>query len=188
MVGLQKYKAKLGEDSKSVKAITRDDMEALYQAIVADPRLTVAQMRQGVVRYVSPFDIFTCSGQAELQLQCAYLIAFLMMLRIEEVVALRFENIDHPTDQPEYFGISLNPRKAAQTGVRNTWRLWANDGSPFLCPKRAMIMLAMIYGKSVHRSGPLFREVDSTGAVLPNSPIVRVWLIQKVFFYTQLTL
>ena len=94
------------------------------------------------------------------------------MLRMEEVVSLTFEHMNHLLTAEEWFDVSLPPRKASQTGTRGTWRLWANDAKASLCPKRAQLSLAKLYGHTVERKGPLFRQVDSSGAILANSPMV----------------
>jgi hypothetical protein len=85
--------------------------------------------------------------------QTAYLFAWLMLLRIEEVVTLEFTSVEiipgerryHVIGSPllcltpshlkgAYIEIRLKTRKSAQTGVLHTWRLWANDADPRLCP------------------------------------------------------
>lgn len=97
-----------------------------------------------------------------------------MMLRVDEVMSLRFENINHVPglEQDEYFDVTLPPRKATQTGTRGRWRLWGNDQTPWLCPKRMQILLARVYGPDFTWTGSLFRQIDSSGAVLMNKPMV----------------
>lgn len=96
-----------------------------------------------------------------------------MMLRIDEVVSITFENVNHVPDVNEYFDVTLSHRKTAQAGVGSQfWRLWANDTKPWLCPKRAQILLAMVYGESIDYSGAMFRMVDANGIVQANQPIV----------------
>lgn len=91
--------------------------------------------------------------------QAAYLFGFLMVLRNEETMKIRFESIDAVPHERvsfwtadidsgrticyltlffsigEYFDVKLGTRKQAQTGVLHTWRLWANDADRKICPK-----------------------------------------------------
>ena len=63
-----------------------------------------------------------------------------------------------------YFEISHKTRKNAQTGCRQNWFLHANDVDPFLCPLRALMRLAILYGEENPCTGPLFLQVKA-GAV-----------------------
>src|SRR5277367_4819261 len=58
-----------------------------------------------------------------------------------------------------YFLVALKTCKTAQTGVLHTWKLHANDGDEKICPVRAMIRLATLYGEAVELSGPLLLKV-----------------------------
>lgn len=69
--------------------------------------------------------------------------------------------------------ISLGTRKSAQTGILHSWRLYANDQDPKLCPVRANILLAKLYGKAANFTGLLYRHIDKCGAVLLDQPVVR---------------
>ncbi|KAJ7254549.1 hypothetical protein C8J57DRAFT_1236789 [Mycena rebaudengoi] len=94
--------------------------------------------RSGIIRYV------------------AYLLAWLMLLRIDEVIKLQFENID------KIVGERLNTRKSAQTGLLHSWRLFANDDDPKICPVRGLILLATLYKpQGVEMTGPLFLRTAS---------------------------
>jgi hypothetical protein len=76
-----------------------------------------------------------------------------------------------------YYEVRLKTRKTAQTGVLHTWTLHANDADPVICPVRGLIRLAMIYGREVTPSGPLFLQVHSTGAILSDLPMVSPLLL-----------
>ena len=52
MMGLEKTKARAGEISSSARALTLEDMHHLYDQCFR-PSATAAEMRQGIVRYVS---------------------------------------------------------------------------------------------------------------------------------------
>ncbi|KAF7982858.1 hypothetical protein HWV62_25838 [Athelia sp. TMB] len=149
MVGLEKTKAKAGEVSKSARALSREDMHRLHD-LCLDPKLTAAEQRKGVVRYA------------------VYLMAFLMMLRIEEALSLEFSSINKIPGERTYFDVRLVTRKSAQTGVPHVWRLWSNDGDPKMCPIRAFIRLSMVYGPE-DRTGPLFLKLNQFGAVTSES-------------------
>ena len=53
MIGLAKTKARAGEVSQSVRALTQDDMYHLHKICIAKKGLSDAERRAGVVRYVS---------------------------------------------------------------------------------------------------------------------------------------
>ncbi|KAJ7020086.1 hypothetical protein C8F04DRAFT_974775, partial [Mycena alexandri] len=153
MIGLEKTKAKAGEVSQSARALSLQDMHRLHD-LCLDPKASIAEQRAGIIRYT------------------AYLLAWLMMLRIEEVVRPQFSSVDMIPGEREYVEISLITRKSAQTGVTHSWRLYANDLDPKICPVRALIRLAMTYGDNVRLSGPLFLRVNAAGAINQAQPIV----------------
>ncbi|KAG1783660.1 hypothetical protein EV702DRAFT_1190680 [Suillus placidus] len=99
------------------------------------------ERRWGVVRYT------------------AYLFAWLMLLQIEEASI------------GVYVEICLKTRKSAQTGVLHTWRLWANDADPRLCPVQALIRIACLYGSHVPLRGPLFLRIGKFGDILRDQPV-----------------
>ncbi|KAJ7758785.1 hypothetical protein B0H14DRAFT_3598036, partial [Mycena olivaceomarginata] len=141
MVGLEKTKAKSGEVSSSARALSLDDMHRLYDHCL-NPSISLAEKRAGIVRYV------------------AYLLAWLMMLRVDEVIHLTFENIDKIPGERRFLHVGLNTRKQNQTGLLHSWKLWANDNDPKICPFRAFILLASLYGSHVKKSGPLFLHIS----------------------------
>ncbi|KAF7973323.1 hypothetical protein HWV62_15573 [Athelia sp. TMB] len=153
MIGLEKTKAKAGETSVSARALELQDMHRLYDHCVANANASVEERRQGIVRY------------------CAYLFAFLMVLRIDEAMSLTFESIDIIPGEQEYMDVMLGTRKSAQTGVTHRWRLHANDQDTKLCPIRMLILLAQLYPPTISHSGPLFLKVSRQGAVLPEEPM-----------------
>ncbi|KAF8529976.1 hypothetical protein JB92DRAFT_3092756 [Gautieria morchelliformis] len=103
MIGLEKTKAAAGETSQSASALMLEDMHSLHQLCLEENGLSVAERRWGVVRYAT------------------YLLAWLLLLRIEEVVHLTFESIYfHPGC---YYDITFVTRKSVHTGVTHTWRL-----------------------------------------------------------------
>ncbi|KAK7002509.1 hypothetical protein R3P38DRAFT_3404789 [Favolaschia claudopus] len=114
-----------------------------------NPNLNSAQRRAGTVRYV------------------AYLLAWLMLLRVDEVIKLRFENIDKVPGERKFVDVSLNTRKQNQTGVLHSWRLHANDADPMICPK-------------LKKSGPLFLHVSAQGAVMQNQPVTAAALSRSL--------
>ncbi|KAF8492663.1 hypothetical protein JB92DRAFT_3147445 [Gautieria morchelliformis] len=151
MIGLEKTKAAACETSQSARALTLEDMHSLHQLCLEENGLSVAERRWGVVRYAT------------------YLLAWLLLLRIEEAVHLTFESIDfHPGC---YYDIKLVTRKSAQTGVTHTWRLYANDADVQICPIHALLCLARLYGPEIPCTGPLFLKVNSSGGVLHNEPL-----------------
>ncbi|KAK7021481.1 hypothetical protein R3P38DRAFT_3317755 [Favolaschia claudopus] len=141
MTGLEKTKAKAGEVSTSARALSLTDMHNLYDRCFR-PNATAAEMRWGIVRYT------------------AYLFAWLLLLRFEEVVRLLFESINMIPGTREYFEVQLSTRKSAQTGVGHAWKLYANDTDPKICPVRALICLAVVYGETTPLTGSLFLKVN----------------------------
>ncbi|KAK7026618.1 hypothetical protein R3P38DRAFT_3315628 [Favolaschia claudopus] len=152
MVGLEKTKAKSGEVSSSARALALEDIHRLHNYCL-DSTLTLAQKRGGIIRYT------------------AYLLAWLMLLRIDEVIKLRFENFEKIPGERKFVDISLNTRKQNQTGLLHSWRLHANDSDPVICPVRAFILLASLYGPEIRKSGPLFLHVTAQGAVMQSQPL-----------------
>ncbi|KAJ7022551.1 hypothetical protein C8F04DRAFT_1194377 [Mycena alexandri] len=103
--------------------------------------------------------------------EVAYLLAWLMLLRIDEIVKLRFENVDKIPGERRYIDVGLNTRKQNQTGLLHSWRLHANDDDPKVCPVRAFILLASLYGPEIRKSGPIFLHVSASGAVMQSQPL-----------------
>lgn len=52
MMGLEKMKAKLGEVSRSARALTKSNMLSLYRVCVTDSTLSAAERASGTLRYV----------------------------------------------------------------------------------------------------------------------------------------
>ncbi|KZP06356.1 hypothetical protein FIBSPDRAFT_902846 [Athelia psychrophila] len=146
MVGLEKTKAKAGEISQSARALNQEDFHRMHDLCINSSQ-TLAEKKQGSVRYA------------------AYLLAFLMMLRIDEVVSLTFESLDKIPQERTYFDVRLSTRKSAQTGVLHSWRLHANDQDIKMCPMRAIIRLRLAYGDSKVPTGPFFLKVNGYGAI-----------------------
>ncbi|KAH7904816.1 hypothetical protein BJ138DRAFT_1018593, partial [Hygrophoropsis aurantiaca] len=165
MIGLEKTKARSGETSQSARALMLKDIYRLHNYCL-NPKQNQAELRWGVIRYT------------------IYLFAWLMMLRIEEVISIEFESIDFVPGERECFDVHFRTRKSAQTGVLHTWRLFANDKDPKICPVRALIRLAQLYGKSTPTTGPLFLRIDKQGAIMSKAPVVSV----PLFFWFQRSL
>jgi hypothetical protein len=92
MVGLEKTKAKSGEVSQSARALTLEDMHRLHDECVGGNSKSVSEQRWGVVRYVCTVShIFILMLNSP---KAAYLLAWLMFLRVDEVVNLEFESIE----------------------------------------------------------------------------------------------
>ncbi|KAJ7723578.1 hypothetical protein B0H16DRAFT_1787671 [Mycena metata] len=128
MVGLEKTKAKSGEVSSSVRALALEDIHRLYDHCI-NLNLSLGERRAGTVRFI------------------AYLLGWLMLLRIDEVIKLKFENIDKIPGERKFINITLTTRKQNQTGVLHAWKLHANDDDPKICPVCAFILLASLYGR-----------------------------------------
>ncbi|TFY81507.1 hypothetical protein EWM64_g2501 [Hericium alpestre] len=152
MIGLEKAKAKAGEVSQSVRALSLKDMHRLYELCLVAPK-TLSEQRWGVVRYT------------------AYVLAFLMLLRIDEVTKLEFEGLIFVPGEEEHYEVHLETCKAQQTGVFHDWRLHTNNEDDKLCPFRALICLSMLYGEDVTLSGPLFLRIGAQGSVLQEQPV-----------------
>jgi hypothetical protein len=85
------------------------------------------------------------------------------------VISMRF--FGNTCLKGEYIDIKLTTRKSSQTGVLHSWRLYANDVDEVMCPLRALIRVAMLYGDTTKLSGPLFLRVNNQGAVM-QEPVV----------------
>nr|GAT42317.1 predicted protein [Mycena chlorophos] len=167
MVGLEKTKAKSGEISHSARALRLEDMHRLYERCIAIPANDLANAKTDRER-----DIATQAYRSGVIRYAAYLLAWLMLLRVDEVVNLEFENVDHIPKERKYFDVRPKTRKTAQTGVGHPWRLHGNDKDPRICPVRAMMRLAMVYDSSgVAWSGPMFLQVTAAGAIDQARPL-----------------
>ena len=71
----------------------------------------------------------------------------------------------------------LKTRKSAQTGITHVWTLHANDADPKICPMRALIRLAVLYGENFSLSGPLFLKVNKNGAVMQDTLLVSLLVL-----------
>lgn len=197
MVGLEKSKAAAGETSQSARALTLEDMHKLFNLCIGSEELTASECRWGVVRYVSTGHILChCLSFLKPVSKTIYLLAWLILLRIEEATHLEFESIDfhpgermslwdyfficdtliHPVNIGCYFEVKLRTRKSAQTGVSHTWKLYANDSDVQICPVRAILRLARLYGPNISCKGPLFLRVNSSGGVMQDQPVVCLFL------------
>ncbi|KAG1800753.1 uncharacterized protein HD556DRAFT_1304768 [Suillus plorans] len=125
---------------------------AVTKILASDSTHTLEERRWGVVRYT------------------AYLFAWLMLLRIEEVVTLEFTSVEIIPGERAYIEIWLKTQKSAQTGVLHVWRLWANDADARLCPVQALVHLASLYGAHSPLKGPLLLRIGKLGDVLHDQP------------------
>ncbi|TCD59839.1 hypothetical protein EIP91_011335 [Steccherinum ochraceum] len=142
MVGLGKKHAKAGKMSQSVRATLVEDIFRFHDHCL-NPNQTMTERRRGIVRY------------------CAYLLAFLMMLRVNEVLSLTFEGVENLPGERDKVYITLGARKT--TTHAHTYTLFAKDDEPRLCPKRMLILLGMVYGKTIRPTGLLFRKINNSG-------------------------
>ena len=71
-----------------------------------------------------------------------------------------------------YLEVKLKTCKSAQTGVLHTWRLWANDDDPRLCPVCVFLRVMMVYGTTVPTRGPFFLRVSKLDSIQPDQPVV----------------
>ncbi|RUS27056.1 hypothetical protein BC938DRAFT_483767, partial [Jimgerdemannia flammicorona] len=106
---LRRRKARRGEAAESVRALTPNDMNDLY---------TYCQ-QEGVI------------GARQ---YCAYLFAYLCLLRGDEVLNIQWTHIEF---RKRYITLTLNFRKTAQGGGIKPFILWRNNYNKYLCPVRA---------------------------------------------------
>ncbi|THH15771.1 hypothetical protein EUX98_g9413 [Antrodiella citrinella] len=151
MIGLEKTMASAGKISQSVRALTLEDMHRLYDHCFRAGQSDL-EARRSVMRY------------------CAYCLAFLMMLRVNEVVNITFEGVENIPYDRDHVSIMLGPRKTSQTKT-HTFPLHAHDDDPRLCPKRMFLLLATLYGEDFEPSGPLFRYINNYGHAERNKPL-----------------
>ena len=95
MVGLEKIKRKAGDVSNSVRGLTHDDILALAGHCMRANQ-SDAERRWGVMRFVSLFSVSHRSlCITDLSAQSVYLLAFLMVLRMDEALKITFENVEN---------------------------------------------------------------------------------------------
>ncbi|THH15723.1 hypothetical protein EUX98_g9419 [Antrodiella citrinella] len=161
MVGLEKTKARMGEVSKSARALSLDDMLRLYDHCLRSNQ-THAERRWGIMRYA------------------VYLVAFLMVLRMDEALKITHEGVENIPGDDENTKISLGPRKTQQNGEGHSWVLCANDKLPKMCPKRIFCLLADLFGPDIDPTGPLFVYVDRRGNIEPGHALTTS-VVQRAF-------
>ena len=66
----------------------------------------------------------------------------------------------------------MHTHKSAQTGLTHTWKLYANDIDPRICPIHALLWLARLYGPNCTCLGPLFLNVNTAGGVMYDQPVI----------------
>ena len=81
----------------------------------------------------------------------------------------------------QYYHVRPNTRKAAQSGVKQSWKNWANDSTEHLCGMRHMILMAQMYGDEIEPTGPLFRQVDAQGRILETGVVSAVFVDIALF-------
>src|SRR5882724_12650233 len=86
MIGLEKTKAAAGEVSQSACALTLEDMHKLYVLCLETLGLSFGEYCWGVVRYMSSFTLNTISEYSVQHLKMIFLLAWLLLLRIEEAI------------------------------------------------------------------------------------------------------
>lgn len=122
-------KAKAGEVSQSARALAREDLHRLYD-LCMNSNLSVAERRKGIIRYVSTAFVFPTSTLNTMY-QTAYLFAFLMLLRIEEVVRLEFEGIDAIPGERKVLLIKLRNYDSDGLHCRDVYRSQAHGSQVF---------------------------------------------------------
>jgi len=120
--------------NKVIYVITQDDMKALYS------RVEKSNDPIGARQY------------------CVYLFSFLVMLRIKEVLSLKFTDVKYSEN---YITLTLRLRKDAH-GKFMSFVLHPNDEQQFLCPVRAYLRWLGIRDSA---QGPLFLN-DKQGVLI----------------------
>ncbi|KAL1659746.1 hypothetical protein GGF50DRAFT_64647, partial [Schizophyllum commune] len=157
MVSLKKRKAQAGETAMSARAITPAIMRRLY----------IHNRRN-----YNALDVRMLSQQAKTQkddkaarmLQCAYTLANLCLLRFDEVLRIKMQDLAYYQEAPGsgYFLLTLPVRKNAQQGRVPPFPLWPLESDEaHMCPYRA---LCEWLDASQITDGYLFPPLTSDGA------------------------
>ncbi|KAL1726302.1 DNA breaking-rejoining enzyme, partial [Schizophyllum commune] len=150
MVGLQRRKAQAGETSTSARAITPEIMKRLYVKNRRDyTRLKDVRIHDG-------------DNLIARLLQCCYTLAFICMLRFDEVLRIQMQDITFHLDGS--VELKLPFRKTEQNGGEylkiSPFILWPLEkDEAYLCPVRA---LSEWLAASDIRSGYLFQKLTRT--------------------------
>ena len=154
---------------QSACALTLEDMHKLHQLCLETPGLSIAEYRWGVVRHMSRFcysilflktDSHTWRQFISLHGYCCWELKKLSICSLktltfilESVSSLLYSvawwivtSADSMSLQVVFFEIHLRTCKSAQAGLSHTWKLYANDIDPCICPIHALLQLARLYG------------------------------------------
>jgi hypothetical protein len=169
MKSLSRMKNREGDISESVRALRREDLKDIYKLMMRCP--TEEKYRLAAEH-------------------CWYLIAFLCMMRIDELRdCLEWKDIEFLPGQTKTMTIHLRRRKNDQLNKRETkFELERNNnpGEEYLCPIRALLRYVQIVRKCVYDcepagpdgarpvklylTGPFMRAVDDKGYLLSRPP------------------
>lgn len=100
MVGLEKTKAKQGEVSRSMHALTLDDIYLLHKHCFREDQ-SHAERHWGIMHFVHEIVLFLLHVILIVG-QSVYLLAFLMVLRMDEALKITFEGTDNIPDNSAY--------------------------------------------------------------------------------------
>ncbi|KAL1671882.1 DNA breaking-rejoining enzyme [Schizophyllum commune] len=161
MVALKKRKALSGETPQSARAITPVSRKG---EVYSSP---FSQRAQAIMKQLYMFNRrhYESAGGSDnwtaRLLQCAYTIANLCLLRFDEVLHIRMQDIRYVVDGPEggYFLLTLPKRKTFKFGRVPPFPLWPLESDEaHMCPYRALCEWLSTTG---HRTGYLFPRLTS---------------------------
>ncbi|KAK7691376.1 hypothetical protein QCA50_004775 [Cerrena zonata] len=157
MISLRRRKAQAGEAVTSARAIDSDTMLKLFTFNINFPQDVLAPVSRQADR--------TDWGgyRVRLMMQTIYIIAFLCLLRFDEVLSITWENV-HLEEWENTFRIclELSVRKTHQFGGIAPFYLYPNYNRPWLCPVYLMArwwQMSMAMGIDMREKGSyVFRK------------------------------
>ncbi|KAJ7602151.1 hypothetical protein FB45DRAFT_761277 [Roridomyces roridus] len=173
MTSLRRRKVRAGQTATSSRAITAEIIRELYnynhQPDVGDIKSYTPGRRSAPKK-----DHEWAGGRMRRLLQCTYVLAFLCLLRFDEVLKIRLEDIQFVT--PTCVKLTLPFRKTHQFGNVQPFYLYLlPEPLAYLCPVRALAEWLEVLGAAGVDEGYLFRKIGAGDRIsVNNEHMVRV--------------
>ncbi|KIY50121.1 hypothetical protein FISHEDRAFT_39905, partial [Fistulina hepatica ATCC 64428] len=147
MLSLRRRKVRAGETTTSARAITPEILRMMYDfnhhEEFLTPKLYAPQQRK---KGNDPDRLDNWGGcRTRRAMQLAYVLSFLCLLRFDEVLHIRMEDIEFSHNKEKMI-VTLPFRKTAQFGDIKPFILYEMPDEPWLCPHEAFFKWIVVRG------------------------------------------